>query len=349
MPKLLKFLTPLLLLMSAHVANAQADLDEREAQEQIKQQAFRDGVSAIVGSMNAGSFILFTKAIDRNNFVERIFGLRLIDGGIKRNFREDMQDPTKWNNFIASLYAEESKDGMHATLLIVESRGDRGRAVVRFDMSHFRANYHEYELILDESGRVRIVDWNDYFWGNKFTDRMGLTLVQAKPNLNAARKLVDLPNVRESQVFQVMEILKATRDRDFDRYDQILEGMDERLRNQRVVITLGLDAARKGRKRRAQRKALKSIAENFPNDPLFSLALLDYYLPEKRYQDAYDALTRLQKHLRVDDALVLITPMGLKSNLQSRWIRWLGEMLPSSEMEEARVDYRLDNLLKVVF
>ncbi len=304
MPRLLRFLIPLVLVMSSPLANAQTELDEREAQEQIKQLAFRDGMIGIVGSLNAGSFKLFTKAIDRNNFIDRIFGLRLIDGGIKRDFREDMNEPGKWNDFVASLYAEEAEEGIRASLLIVESRGDRGRAVVRFDMSFFRANYHEYDLILDDKGRMRIVDWNDYFWGNKFTDRMGLTLVQAKPNQNAARKLVDFPNVRDSQVFQVMEILKATRDRNFDRYDQIVEAMDDRLKNQRVVVMLGLDAARVARKRRSQRKALEKVAELFPDDPLLTLALLDFYLPEKRYQDAYDSLARLQKHLRVDDALL---------------------------------------------
>ena len=304
MPKSLKFLIPLVLVVSAQLATAQTELDEREAQEQIKQQAFRDGMSAIVGSLNAGSFILLTKAIDRNNFVERIFGLRLIDGGIKRDFRDDLKEPGKWDGFVSSLYSEEAEQGIRATLLIVESRGDRGRAVVRFDMSFFRANYHEYELILDDAGRMRVVDWNDYLWGHKFTDRMGLTLVQAKPNQNAARKLVDFPNVRDSQVFQVMEILKATRDRNFARYDQIMEAMDERLRSQRVVIMLGLNAARGARKRRAQRQALERVAEHFPNDPLLSLALLDFYIPEKRYQDAFASLTRLQKHLRVDDALV---------------------------------------------
>ena len=31
---------------------------------------------------------------------------------------------------------------------------------------------------------------------------------------------------------------------------------------------------------------------------------MDFYIPEKRYQDAYDALVRLQEHLRIDDALL---------------------------------------------
>jgi hypothetical protein len=302
--KTLQSLTILILLMHVHVAIAQTDIDEREALEKIQQQAFRDGMSAIVGDLNAGSFALFIKALDKDDLLERIFGLRLIDGGIKRDLRKDMKDSSKWAAFVQSFYANEAEQGIRATLLLVESRGDRGRAVVRFDMSFFRANYHEYDLRLDSKGRMQIVDWNDYFWGHKFTDRMGLTLVQAKPNTNAARKLVNYSSVRQAEVFQIMEILKATRDRNFKRYDEIMESLDERLRSQRVIIKLGLDAARQARKRRAQREALVLVDKYFPNDPLYAQALLDYYLPEKRYQDAYDALVRLQDHLRIDDALV---------------------------------------------
>ena len=117
-----------------------------------------------------------------------------------------MKESVKWSGFVKSLYDEEAEDGMRATLLLVESRGDRGRAVVRFDMSHFRANYHEYDLRLDAKGKVFIVDWNDYWWGHLFTEHMGLTMVQAKPNKNAACKLVDFSNVRQEQVFQIMEL-----------------------------------------------------------------------------------------------------------------------------------------------
>ncbi len=304
MPTYLKFLTTIILLVIGQHAIAQSELDEREALEQARQQAFRDGMSAIVGNLNAGSFKLFTKALDKDDFIDRIFGLRLINGGIKRDFRSDMKESERWSGFVKSLYDKESKDGVRATLLIVESRGERGRAVVRFDMSHFRANYHEYDLRLDDKGRVIIVDWNDYLWGHLFTDRMGLTMVQAKPNKNAARKLVDFSNVREDQIFQIMELLKATRDRDFDRYAQILETLDERLKSQRTIIKLGLDTARAARKRRVQRDALIMVDAHFAQDPLFALALMDYYLPEKRYQDAYDTLLELQQHLRVDDALL---------------------------------------------
>jgi tetratricopeptide (TPR) repeat protein len=303
-PRFPKILAPLVLLLAAHAAVPQTELEAQAAAEAIKQEAFRQGMTDVVGSLNSGSYVNVTRALDRDDFVDRIFGLRLIDGTLKRDFRDDMKEPDKWNGFVESLFQDEAEKGIRGTLLLVESRGDRGRAVVRYDMSFFRANYHEYDLRLDSNGHMYIIDWKDYYWGHTATDRIGLMLVQARPNENAARKLVSLSNAREPQIFQVMEILKATRDRDFNRFTQIMEAMDEKLRKEPSIVKLGLDTARAARKRRVQRDMLTIIDENYADDPLFAQALMDLYLPAKRYQDALDTLDALGNHLRIDDALI---------------------------------------------
>ena len=280
---------------------AQESLEEREAAEARMQQAFRDGFALIVEDLNNGSFDRFVAAIDKDDMLERIFGLRLIDPRMKRDFRDNMKERDSFAGFIQSNFAMEAAEGIKASLLVVESRADRGRAVVRYDLPHFQVNYHEYELRLDKNDSVVIVDWNDYFWGHQFSARTGLSMIQAQPNKNAVRKLIDFPNVREQQVFQVVEVLKATRDNAFDRYFEIVEGLDEDLRRQRVVLKTGLDATRQARRRRNQRQILEWLAEYFPDDPLYSIALLDYYFPDRQYQNAYDALIRLRDRLGIDD------------------------------------------------
>ena len=234
--------------------------------------------------------------------LDRIFGLRLIDRRKQRDFREDMEEFDNFAAFVRSTHQAELQDGIKANLLIVESRGDRGRAVIRFDMPYYQVNYMEYDLGLDEAGRLRINDWTDYLWGHTFSERMGLSMVQAHPNDNAVRKLIDV-NVRSADVFQVTEILKAARDYNFDRFFQIYESMDERLQRQRVVILIGLDAARVARRRAYQRSMLEAMAEYFPDEPLYALSLLDYYFPTQRYQLAHDALVRLKNELRIDDGV----------------------------------------------
>lgn len=298
-----RFLTFLAFMLSCHVAGAQVDFEQLEAEEARMQQAFADNMNAVVQDLNNGSFDSFVRAIDQDDMIERIFGLRLIDQKIKRDFREDMQEPGQFAEFIESTHQAEAKDGIRARLLVVESRGDRGRAVVRFDMAFFQVNYMEYDLQLGPDDRLIINDWTDYLWGHTFSERMGLTMVQAQPNVNNVRKLIDFPNVREQQVFQVIEILKAARDFDLDRFFQIYDDLEDKLKRQRVVILIGLDATRIARKRRYQRTLLQAMDEHFPEEPLYALSLLDYYFPAERYQDAYNALVRLQNKLRIDDGV----------------------------------------------
>ena len=303
MTKRLQTLLVFATLAIAPLAAAQDDYAEREALELARQQAFRDGMEAIVADLNSQSFYRFVSAIDSEDMIDRIFGLRLIDQRIQRDFREDMEEFDNFSAFVESTHQAEAQDGIKATLLIVESRGDRGRAVIRFDMPFFQVNYMEYDLGLDANGRVVINDWTDYLWGHTFSERMGLSMVQAHPNDNAVRKLIDI-NVRSQDVFQVTEILKAARDYNFDRFFQIYESMDPRLQRQRVVILIGLDAARVARRRAYQRAMLEAMAENFPDEPLYALSLLDYYFPTQQYQLAHDALVRLQSELRIDDGVM---------------------------------------------
>jgi hypothetical protein len=299
-----KILMLAVVILTTH-AVAQEAVDERVIEEERRQKVFQDGMAAIVSDFNRGSFAGLVAAIDREAMLEEIFGLRLIDQRMKRDFRERMQEEGNFEGFIQSQYQLEAEDGIKARLLTVESRGVRGRAVVRFDMSHFRANYIEYELQLDDKERLRVTDWTDYYWGHVFTEHMGLKMIQAQPNPNAARKLIDFPNVREAQVFQIMEVLKATRDYNFQRYFEIIDTMDSEMKRQRVVMKLGLDATREARKRREQRRVLEAIAQYHPNDLLFSLPLLDYYFPTRKYEEALDALQRVQAKLRVNDGVTL--------------------------------------------
>lgn len=298
-----KALAMTVLVLAAQLGAAQDDVDAREQEEQARQQAFRDGMAAIVDDLNRGSFKRLVAAIDTDEMLEAIYGLRLIDQRMKRDFSERMEDPLQFEGFIASQYRAEAEEGIRARLLMVESRGERGRAVVRFDMPYFQANYIEYDLKLRGRNDMQVLDWTDYGWGHVFTDRMGLAMISQQPNPNAARKLVDYPAVQEAEVFQVMEVLKATRDYKFDRYWQIVDAMQEQLKRQRVVWKLGLDATREARKRRDQRRVLEGIDRYYPEDVLFSLSLLDYYFPDRQYEKAYEALVRVRDELGVDDAL----------------------------------------------
>jgi len=289
----------LFLLVMASSWSAQAWANDAEQEEAAKQQAFQSGAQRIVDGFNAGSTDAFVDSLDQADLLERVFGLRLIDQRIKKQVREGLPQ-----SFLRSITSSlpVGNETIKVTLLEVESRGDRGRAVVRFDYPKFQFNYHEYDLRLDTNGKVVVYDWIDFLDGNLFTEAAGRSMVMAAPGKAAARKLLDFQNVSENELFQFAELLKAARDRKLDRYLEIRDGMQERFQRQRIVVETNVDLARQVRKRRQMVAGLAIMAKYYPEEPLYSLMLLDYYVPARRLDEAVAALQRLSERLDVADA-----------------------------------------------
>ena len=281
---------------------ALAQDDSREAQQQAeleRQEVFRAGFQDIVTDLNNNSFERLAHAIDREDMLERIFGLRLIDPKVKKSFRESFD-----GNLVGILQSAfaSTEGSIRAAWLGFGSKGDRGKAIVRYDLPDFQFNYHEYELLLDNKGRVVIVDWIDYMDGEKFSDGVGLQLVAMNPGKPAVRKLLDFQGPTEQQTFQMTELLKASRDRQVDRYFDILGNLDDKLRSQRAVVLMSVHLTKATRNRRKLRTALIDVDKYFAEEPLYSLMLLDYYFPSRKYEQAMDALLRLQTRLGVQDS-----------------------------------------------
>lgn len=272
--------------------------DDREA-EKLDQQTFRAEFQHVIEALNAGSFEPFLAAIDKKDMLDRIFGLRLIDQKVKKAFQEDFD-----NNLHGMVKAtiERPDSDIKATLLDFKSRGNRGRAVVRFDVPEFQFIYHEYDLRRDSNGRLIIVDWIDFLQGEQFSKGVGTSLVMALPGKPATRKLLDLQNVNNNELFKMTELLKAARDRRADKYFELVTEFDERFQRQRVVVLTGVHLAKQVGNRRILRKALIAVARHYPDEPLYSLMLLDYYFPARRFEDAAQSLLRLQERLGVVEA-----------------------------------------------
>jgi tetratricopeptide (TPR) repeat protein len=282
------------------VASAQDDVrDAQEREELERQEVFRAGFQEIVADLNNNSLERFAHAIDRDDMLERIFGLRLIDQKVKQSFRERFDDNLV--NILKSAFADTGGN-IRAAWLGFGSKGDRGKAIVRYDLPDFQFNYHEYELRLDGKGRVIIVDWVDYMDGETFSDAVGVQLVATNPGKPAVRKLLDFQGPTEQQTFQMTELLKASRDMQVDRYFDILGNLDEKLRSQRAVVLMSVHLTKATRNRRKLRTALIDVDKYFPEEPLYSLMLLDYYFPSRKYDQAMQALLRLQSRLGVPDA-----------------------------------------------
>ena len=223
------------------------DLEKEKQKEAERKEKLRTGFQEIVDDLNKGSLERFQRAIDQDDMLERIYGLRLIDQKVKKQFSEDFE--TSLEGIVKTVFAP-MQDNIRAAWLGFGSKGDRGKAVVRYDLPDFQFTYHEYELRLDRHGRVEIVDWIDFLEGERFSEGFGNYLISINPGKAAVRKLIDFQGPSEQQIFQVTELLKAARDRRIDRYFEILEGADKDIRGERIVVLTSVQLSKATRQRR---------------------------------------------------------------------------------------------------
>ncbi len=287
------------LVLPAFAAAQGVDREAAMAREAEQREAMLNGMQAVVDAINDGSFAVFTGSINPEDMLERIFGLRLIDQRVKKQYRESFEDSL--GQTIEQSITQRQQTPVRAHLQGFRSRGNQGLAVVRYDLENFQFAYHEYELTLDSKDQLVIVDWTDFFWGDRFSDAVGETLVIAAPSKSAARKLVDFQSISEKQIFQLTEALKAMRDFQVARYFEIVETMDDELKRQRIIVAGGVQMTKRARARRQLRTALIALDRYFAQDPLYTNLLLDYYFPTRRYEDAKASLERLSARLGVED------------------------------------------------
>ena len=286
------------------------DADDAAATEARKQEAFRAGFASLVNDLNqqyAGSFV---RSIDRDDMLERIYGLRLVDQRIKKQFEENLEQ--SFGPMVESGAGiaragivpvfRKPENGAKYTILGMESRGDLGQAVVRIDLDDFQFNYQVFDLRLDSRERVVVVDWTDYLAGITFSESIGRYLVMATPSKAALRKMLDIKNANDRELYLFGELLKAARDGNLDKYNDVLGTVQPRFQRQRIVVESGVHAAKARKNRRAMVAAVGKMAEYYPDEPLYSLMLLDYLFPNRKYEEGVAALGRLADKLGVPDA-----------------------------------------------
>lgn len=275
---------------------------------------------SIVQGLNDNSFDRFRRATATKELTERIFGNRLIEPDVKKAFTSDVPASVE-HMFTSSL--PPSKEEILGTLVDFQFRGGEGRAVVRYAASGYRYSYHVYELKLDQKGRMVIVDWIDYYQANRFSREAGDALVMAMPSKPAMRNMLDNKNLGETELFQVGELFKAVRDNKAERFFQIYDGMDQALHEEAVIMKLKLFLALTVRDAARLQSAADMLAEKQPNNPLYSLRLIEYYIPTRQYDKVIDALVNLQEEIGIKD--------GATESLKASAALAMGEIADAEE------------------
>jgi len=285
-------------VLSFGSALADTDRDAAEQREAAQREALETGMRAVVDGINAGSYAKFAEAIDSDDMLDRIFGLRLIDLRVQKSFRDQFDETLERTLQLSVTQGQEAP--VKAVMLAFASRGDRGRAVVRYELENFQFAYHQYELTLGKRDELVIEDWLDFFWGERFSDGVGITLVAATPGKPAVRKLLDTRTATDAEIFELSEALKAIRDYNVPRYFEIVESMSEKLKGHRLVVLGGVQMTKQARARRQLRTALIALDQYYADEPLYANLLLDYYFPSRRYEDAKGALLRMSAELGIE-------------------------------------------------
>lgn len=267
---------------------ADAESDEMRAQ-----------FDRVINGLNKNSFEPFHRAIDKKDMTSRIYSERLIETDVKRAFAGDFAASIE--QMFTSAFPRSKKEIL-GTVIDFKFQGGEGRAVVRFASSGYRYSYHAYELRRDSKGRLFIVDWIDYYQGNRFSDEAGDALIMAMPSKQATRSMLDNGALGEAEVFQISELFKAVRDNKADRFFQIYDGLDAAVLKEKTIVKLHLQLSLLARDRQRIESAAQDLVEQYPNDALFSLRLIEYYIPTRQYDKAIAALVRLQKEIGVRDA-----------------------------------------------
>jgi tetratricopeptide (TPR) repeat protein len=268
------------------------------ALQDVQVDELRSDFEHVIQGLNDNSFDRFHRAIAKNDMTARIFGSRMIEPDVKKAFTNDFSASIE-QMFVASF--PKSKTDIRGTLIDFQFTGSEGRAVVRYASSGYRYSYHVYELGLDSKGRMVILDWIDYYQGNRFSDEAGEALVMAMPSKPATRNMLANKKLGEGEIFQAGELFKAVRDNKPDRFFKIYDGMDEVLLNEAVIIRLNLDMSLLARDRKRIETAVRMLVEKQPDESLHSLRLVEYYIPIRQYENAISALVRLQDGIGVRD------------------------------------------------
>jgi tetratricopeptide (TPR) repeat protein len=268
-------------------ASADVDTDKLRAEFQ-----------GIVQGLNEDSFEKFRRAIVQKDMLARIFADRLIDTEVKRSFTSSYSTSLE-QMFVSSF--PKSKKEILGTVIDFQFQGNEGRAVVRYAASGYRYSYHVYELGRDSRGRLVIRDWIDYYQGGRFSDDAGVALVMAMPSRPASRKMLINKNLSDGDVFQIAELFKAVRDSKPARFFQIYDGLDQALLEEKVIVRASFALALIARDKARIRNAVRRLVETYPDDPLYSLRLVEYYISTRQYQEAIDALVVLQDGIGIKD------------------------------------------------
>lgn len=266
-------------------------------------QSFEARFESIVDQLNQGSKEEFVEDLDVDAILQRAFDGLDLDPGVRSRFANNV---IRGKKNIVSSFVRRTPEGSYTKLLKVRVNGDKATALVRYDLGRLGYGYHQYEMVRDDAGNIRIVDWLDYTAGRTYSDMLRQSVVTYDPTESSVRGLVKSYDGNDKSYARLAELMQAVRDKDFSSYKRIEPSLDRSLRYSLFMHLLNCDIGKMSRDQNQYNNAYRKLENNFGDNPALALMLMNYRISKGDFDDLGDSLRQLQQAFGVRDAALLL-------------------------------------------
>lgn len=264
--------------------------------------AFEDTMQAIVDRINEGSGQAFSDAVDVDALLGRVFQDLEIGEATKAGFARQIR---RSKNQLGENMVRKIPEGSYAILLNVDQKDNKAVALVRYDTGDLRFGYHAYELVKDDGGNIRIVDWMDYLDGFRYSAALRLSVVTFEPTAASVRALIPEHQGSDADYATLAEVISAYRKKDYQKFYSDSATLSRALRQTRFMHLLTCLVSRMTRDKNLYNDAYRDLANNFSNDPTIAMTLIPYFFSKGDTDKAMESQRLLQEEFGVRDGALL--------------------------------------------
>lgn len=244
------------------------------------------------------SFEMLSKYFDETDMTNRVLSHRDTSKEVSEDFKESFW-ATIEAAFMRGFPAQGSE--LNGELILFAFDEGAGRACIRYTLPNYNYRYLLFDLRHDSRDRLKVVDMFDSNSGQLFSFAVNDDLLGLKPTPEGTRRLLTIKSADDQQIFQVTEILKATRDAQAVRYFQIYDELDEELKREPLIARRSLRMAYLVADRFRIQEAIDIFDEVFPDDANSKLAMSSFYIGIQDFARSLTSLQRFQQSFAVKD------------------------------------------------
>lgn len=253
---------------------------------------------ALLEGIDQKSFDMLSKYFDETDMTNRVLSHRDLSREVSEGFKDSFWEIIE-AAFMRGFPAQGSE--LNGELISFAFKDGLGKACIRYALPNYDYRYLLFDLRHDGRGRLKVTDMLDSNNGQLFSRVMNDDLLGVKPTPDGTRRLLTIKSPKDQQIFQVTEILKATRDAQPVRYFEIYDALDEQLKREPLIARRSLRMAFLVADRTRIQEAIDIFDEVFPDDTNSKLAISSFYIGVQDYVNSFKTLRRFQQSFSVKD------------------------------------------------